>query len=125
VLEHLVHLLVKSFQLVLVLLQLGLLLRDCGLVVGAGQQGRVCELLVLSLQLLVDLADREYLLVIRLDLSVVDDFVDALNHFGAFFVNWLADFLDVATERAGKHVLVEARELLEDLLVQKLLCQGI
>lgn len=99
VLKHLVHFFIERLQLVLVLLQLGLLLRDCGLVVCAREQGAVRELLVLALQFLVDFADRERLLVVRLNLCVVNHFVDSFYYFSSFFVHRLSDFLDVAGER--------------------------
>ena len=119
--EHHICLLVQHVQLSFVVLELLLLLEDLRSRVAA-REPECCH--APFVQGLLDRVHGVGPLVVCADFAVGVAFIDVVDRLEALLAAWLPELFDVPGERLGKHLGVEAGELLENLLEHELLGQS-
>jgi hypothetical protein len=123
VLKHRVSLLVQHVELLLVLLQLFLLLKDLGARVLATKLTNI-RWLTHMLKSLVEISTLGTSLAFCHNLRILQLLVDLFQSLSALEATRLSKLLDIAGERLSKHLGVKSWEFLEDGLEHKLLGQG-
>jgi hypothetical protein len=74
---------------------------------------------------LVDVPQRIVRQILRLDLRVLQLHIQLSDNVRPLSAAGLSEFPNVATEGLGEHVLMQAGELYEDLIVEELLGQRV